>query len=91
MLGFSCWSFFRTASSVITTSDRKEWSDRPPGTQDEVKKIILLSKPTTCSLDSLPTPFFLEFLDELLPTITQLLNNSILSGIFPSSFKTAIV
>ena len=59
--------------------------------QEEVRKIILLSKPTTCSLDSLPTPFFLEFLDNLLPTITQLLNDSILSGIFPSSFKTAIV
>ena len=59
--------------------------------QEEIKKIILQSKPTTCPLDPIPTPLLVEFLDQLLPTITHIINSSILSGSFPDSFKTAVV
>ena len=59
--------------------------------EQEVRKIITSSKPTTCSLDPIPTPLLVEFLDQLLPTITTLINNSLLSGFFPDSFKTAVV
>ena len=59
--------------------------------QQEVRKIIISSKPTTCSLDPIPTPLLIQFLDQLLPTITTIINNSLLSGSFPDSFKTAVV
>ena len=60
-------------------------------TEDEVKKIMLTSKPTTCPLDPVPTNFFLEFIDETLPTITNLINDSLLKGYFPDTLKTSIV
>jgi len=51
----------------------------------------LHSKPTTCQLDPTPTPLLIEFLDQLLPTITHIINKSILSGTFPDSLKTAVI
>ena len=59
--------------------------------QEEIKKIIISSKPTTCSLDSIPTTLLIEHLDHLLPSITQIVNNSILNGSFPDFFKSAVV
>ena len=52
---------------------------------------MLKSKPTSCTLDPLPTPLLLEFLDELLPTLTCIVNASLQSGSFPLVFKTAVV
>ena len=60
-------------------------------TVEDVKKIILKSKPTSCPLDPIPTPLLVECLDDLLPTITHIINSSILSGSCPVSFKSAIV
>ena len=62
-----------------------------PVTDSELKKTILKSKPTSCPLDPIPTPLLIEVLDELLPTLTHIVNSSLSSGTFPSAFKTAIV
>ena len=59
-----------------------------PITEVELKAMIVKSKPTSCSLDHLPTSL-LTFLDDLLPTLTNILNSSLLSGTFPSTFRTA--
>ena len=59
--------------------------------KQEVRKIITSSKPTTCSLDLIPTPLLVEFLDQLLPTITTIRNNSLLSGSLFDSFEAAVV
>ena len=48
------------------------------------------SKPTSCSLDLLPTSLLLEF-DDLLPTLTNIINFSLSSGTFPSTFRSAVV
>ena len=60
-------------------------------TEDEVRRTILSSKPTTCPLDAIPTPLLIECLDELLPAITNIINDSLVSGSFPSIFKSAVV
>ena len=39
----------------------------------------------------IPTPLLLECLDVLLPSITQIINDSLQSGVVPSLFKSAIV
>ena len=62
-----------------------------PVSEEDVRKIIKNSKPTTCPLDPLPTPLLVEFLDQVLPTITNLINDSLRTGIFPQCFKTAVV
>ena len=53
--------------------------------------IIKSSKPTSCALDPIPTLLLLECLDDILPTLTCIINTSILSGQFQTNMKTAIV
>ena len=53
--------------------------------------MIKSSKPTSCALDPIPTSLLLECLDDILPTLTNIMNTSILSGQFPTNMKTAIV
>ena len=62
-----------------------------PVSEEVVRKTILSLKPTTCPLDPIPTPLLVEFLDKLLPIITSLINESLQTGKFPQSFKTAVV
>ena len=62
-----------------------------PVSEQELRSVILKSKPTICSVDSIPTSLFLDCLDDLLPTLTQIVNDSLLSGSFPSVFKHAVV
>ena len=44
-----------------------------PTTPDEVRKVIMKSKSSSCELDALPTPMLKSCLDSLLPSITPLL------------------
>ena len=45
----------------------------------------------TCELDPLPTSFLTHRLDDLLPHFTSIINDSPHSGLFPCTFKSAIV
>jgi hypothetical protein len=66
-------------------------SFQPISEDDIKKKLICASKQTTCPIDPIPTSLFLECLDELLPTITHIVNESLTSGVFPRPSKIAIV
>ena len=59
--------------------------------EDTVKEIISNCAIKTCELDPLPTSLLTNCLDELLPHFTAIINDSILTGNFPSLFKKAIV
>ena len=59
-------------------------------TDEKILKIIKNSPTKSCSLDPLPT-WLLKKTDTLLPTITQIINKSLASGTFPTSFKSALV
>ena len=61
-----------------------------PITEAELKATILKPKPTSCSLDPLPT-LLLECIDDLLPTLRNIINFSLSSGTFPSTFRSAVV
>ena len=56
-----------------------------------VKNTILQSSQKTCSLDPLPTSLFVECLEQLLPAVTAVINQSLKTGVFLSVFKEAIV
>jgi len=60
-------------------------------TEDVVRKIIMQTTPNTCELDPMPTKFLFQHLDLLLPTITHIMNESLVSGVCPTEFKTAIL
>ena len=62
-----------------------------PVTEDFVRRTILSSPLKTCELDAFPTPLLLECLESFLPCISAVFNNSLVSGVFTSVCKYALV
>lgn len=62
-----------------------------PVTENDVTKIIWKMPPKSCDLDPLPTTLLLEHLDVLIPSITSIINASLLTGSVPSDLKIALV
>ena len=62
-----------------------------PVTEDEVSKCINESPTKSCPLDPIPTFLLKDCLDILLPSITKLVNYSLIDGSFASAFKRAVV
>lgn len=58
---------------------------------DDVFEIIKGSKMKCCSLDPLPAAVTKNVLDDLLPSLTKIVNMSLQSGCFPSELKKALV
>ena len=62
-----------------------------PTTADEVTKIIKEMKTKSCELDSLPTSLLKKALPYVTKTITSIMNISLEQGVFPDSWKVAII
>jgi len=56
-------------------------------TTDEVSKLLSQSPETNCDLDPIPTFLLKQCSHILLPTITNIINLSFSTGIFPHQFK----
>ena len=56
-----------------------------------VKECILNSAPKSRELDPIPSKLLIECLDSILPSLIDLFNSSLASGIFPQCFKSALV
>ena len=56
-----------------------------------LKECNLNSAPKTCELDPIPSNLLIELIDSILPSLTDLFNSSLASGIFPQCFKSALV
>ena len=59
--------------------------------QMEVKKIILSMKTKSCELDALPLKLLEDCLDDILPTITNIVNISLQDGVFASGWKISVI
>ena len=62
-----------------------------PATEGEVRRLINNSPSISCSLDPVPTWLLKQYLTCLLPTITNIVNLSVSTGIVPTTMKTALV
>uniref|UniRef100_A0A8C8DYC0 Reverse transcriptase domain-containing protein n=1 Tax=Oryzias sinensis TaxID=183150 RepID=A0A8C8DYC0_9TELE len=62
-----------------------------PVTDQTVQETITHLSLSTCCLDVLPTRFLKSVLNSVLPSITQIVNMSLQSGIFPEALKTAVI
>jgi hypothetical protein len=62
-----------------------------PLSNDEVRKLILKSASKSCDLDPIPTWLLKHGLEELLPVIAYIVNESFESGIVPLDFKLALL
>ena len=59
--------------------------------ENDVRKLVMKSKTTSCALDPMPTKLVKEYMEELLPLFTHIINISITTGEFPHKWKTALV
>ncbi len=62
-----------------------------PLTEAEVSKILLSSHPTTCPLDPIFSHLLQAISFTLLPVLTNIINTSLLTGIFSTALKQARV
>ncbi len=53
--------------------------------------IVQHLRPTTCSLDTLPTTFFKNVFNCIAPDVLQIVNSSLQTGTFPKALKTAVI
>jgi hypothetical protein len=60
-------------------------------TESDIFMIVRESKTTTCCLDPIPTDLFVECLDVLMPSIVNIVNVSLRTGVVPTLYKTAVV
>ena len=78
-------------SSLVTGTTAATSSSFEKVSQLTVQEYILISAPTSCELDPIPSKLLIECLDYILPSLTDLFNSSITSGIFQQCFKSALV
>ena len=78
-------------SMLVTGTTAATFSSFEKVSQITVKECILNSAPKSCELDPIPSKLLLECLDSILPSLTDLFNSSLASGIFPQCFKSALV
>ena len=78
-------------STLVTGTTVATFSSFEKVSQLTVKECILSSAPKSCELDPIPSKLLIECLDSILPSLTDLFNSSLASGIFPQCFKSALV
>ena len=71
--------------------DIKLLKEFQPLTEQEVSKIIGKMASKSCEIDPIPTKILKRILPSVIGPITSIVNNSITTGIFAHSWKTAIV
>ena len=59
--------------------------------QEAVRKLVSISPAKSCETDPIPTSVVKECLDELLPTLSTMINLSLETGHFPDTWKGALV
>ena len=62
-----------------------------PASYDEVYRLITSYGNKSCELDSIPTWLLKECVNELLPLILPIINNSLSTGVFPSICKQTVI
>ena len=78
-------------STLVTGITAATFSSFEKVSQLTVKECILNSAHKSCELDPIPSKLLIECIDSILPSLTDLFNSSLASGIFPHCFKSALV
>ena len=78
-----CQNYHESEGSVLSHFD--------PVPEEYVKSIILKAPIKPCDIDQIPTSLFSKCVDDLIPSITSIINKSLIDGSVPASFKSELV
>ena len=84
-------AFEHVGSSLVTGTTTATFSSFKKVYQLTVKECFLNTAPKSCDLDLIPSKLLIECLDSICPSLTDLFDYSLASGIFPQCFKSALV
>jgi len=71
----------------ITMLPTDNFNSLSSATDDEIRKLIIKSSDRTCFLDPMPTRLVKAHIDILVPTITKMVTEFLLSGPFSNDMK----
>ena len=80
-----------TENDIHPPSDPRKINVFSQVSEEAVDKIIKTSPTKSCLFDPLPTFLIKECIDILLPSLTKLVNCSLMEGCVPDAFKSAVV
>ena len=75
----------------LTVLDESPLTAFHPVSESIVREVLNKTAIKTYELDPLPSPLLAELIDDLLPSFTSVINDSLSTGSFPSVFKSAVV
>ena len=78
-------------STLLTVTTAATFSSFEKMSQLTVKECILNSASMSCELDPIPSKLLIECLDSIFPSLTDLFNSFIASGVFPQCFRSPLV
>ena len=78
-------------STLVTGTPAATFSSFDKESQLTVKECILIYAPRSCELDPISSKLLIECLDYILPSLTDLFNSTLPSGIFLQCIKSALV
>ena len=67
------------------------WDEFAEVESEEVRKIVMGTKATTCQLDPIPTPLLKTSIGAILPLLTTIINMSFDAAHFPDELKLALI
>ncbi len=59
--------------------------------EEELCKLVKSAKPTTCTLDPIPSKLLKEVLSEVIDPFLAIINSSLSLGCVPKTFKLAVI
>jgi hypothetical protein len=80
-----------TKIGAVTTEEIDTLVEFIPVSQDELEKVISKSQSKSCELDPIPTWLLKECLEELLPSLMKIINDSLEKAYVPKSFKSSLI
>ena len=78
-----CQNYHESEGSILSHFD--------PVFEEYVKSIILKAPIKSCNLDPIPTSLFSICVDDLIPSITSMINKSLINGSVPAALVTPLL
>ena len=79
----------RAEIEPLSASQRLEKFE--PASENEIRRVVLSMSNATCELDPIPTGLLRDNIDDILPSLTKIVNNSLKNAEVPTDLKRAVV